>query len=79
MPNLNISNVHWCLKFHCEMLNLNLDDMHRNYCNQTPQASPPLLIVQSIMIYCSPAVGLLIFWLIIPVGGNNAVLHISIC
>lgn len=30
------------------------------------------------MIYCGPAEWLLIFWLIIPVGGNNTVLHTSI-
>lgn len=78
-PNLSISDVHSCLKFYSEMLNLNLDDMHRNYCNQTSQALPPLLIVQSVMIYRSAAEGLLIFCLIIPVGGNNTVLHRSIC
>lgn len=31
------------------------------------------------MIYCGPAEWLLIFCLIIPVGGDNAVLHTSIC
>lgn len=77
MPNLNISNVHWCLTLHCEMLDLNLDDMHRNYCNQTSRASPPLLIVQSTVIYYCPAERLFIFWLIIPVGGDA--LHSSVC
>lgn len=61
------------------MLDLSPDDMHHNYCNQTPRASPPLLIVQSAVIYCSPAEGLLIFCLIIPVGGNGAAPHTSIC
>lgn len=48
----NTPNINFEYRF--TVLDANADDMHQKYCNYMAAASPLLLIVQSVMIYCGP-------------------------